>query len=118
VRKTEIVSEIPEVVYVAGGGDVDEAVRLGAAWLREHPGDKLVLVPQMQVYRNNALLPELTAGAKVARPRTVWQVNWLGGPVLAPWPTSEVEVVPSSVELRWRPVIFMLLSGPHFGLRY
>ena len=90
MRKTEIVSEIPEVVYVHGGGDVDEAVRLGAAWLREHPGDKLVLVPQMQVYRNNALLPELTVGTKVAKPRTVWRVNWRGGPVLAPWPTNEV----------------------------
>jgi hypothetical protein len=83
-------SEIPEVVYVPGGGDVDQAVRLGAAWLREHTGDRLVLVPQKQVYRNNALLPELTAGAKVAKPQTVWQVGWRGGPVLAPWPTGEV----------------------------
>jgi hypothetical protein len=83
-------SEIPEVVYVPGGDDIDQAVRLGAAWLREHAGDKLVLVPQKQVYRNNALLPELTAGVKVAKPQTVWQVGWRGGPVLAPWPTGEV----------------------------
>ncbi len=81
---------IPEVVYVPGNGDINQAVRLGAAWLREHRGDKLVLVPQMQIYRNNELLPQLTAHAKVAKPQTVWQVNWQGGPVLAPWPTDEV----------------------------
>jgi hypothetical protein len=63
---------------------------LGAAWLREQPGDKLVLIHTKQVYWNNRLLPQLTAGAKVAKPNTVWDVNWRGGPVLAPWPTQHV----------------------------
>jgi hypothetical protein len=79
-----------EVVYVPGGGSVDEAVRLGAAWLHEQPGDKLVLVSQMQVYKNNQLLPKLTAGIKVAKPGTIWKVGWRGGSILAPWPTEEV----------------------------
>ncbi len=26
----------------------------------------------------------------MAKPGTIWQVNWGGGPVLAPWPTDEV----------------------------
>jgi hypothetical protein len=49
-----------------------------------------VLVHTKQVYGNNPLLPKLTAGAKVAKPNTVWGVDWRGGPVLAPWPTEQV----------------------------
>jgi hypothetical protein len=49
-----------------------------------------VLVHTKQVYGNNPLLPRLTAGAKVAKPNTIWEVKWRGGPVLAPWPTEQV----------------------------
>jgi hypothetical protein len=63
---------------------------LGAAWLGEQPGDKLVLVHEKQVYENNPLLPQLTAGVKVAKPITIGSSNWRGGPVLAPWPTEKV----------------------------
>jgi len=79
-----------EVVYIPWGTGIDQAVRLGAAWLGEQPGDKLVLVHEKQVYENNPLLPQLTAGVKVAKPITISSSNWRGGPVLAPWPTEKV----------------------------
>ena len=79
-----------DVVYVPWGTGIDEAVELGAAWLRQQPGDRLVLVTQMQVYRRNELLPRLTAGAKVAKPITMWSARWQSGPVLAPWPDEGV----------------------------
>jgi len=81
---------VTEIVYVPFSVGTDKAVQLGAAWLREQQGEKLVLVPQMQVYRNNDLLPRLTAGVTAAKPSTVWQTKWRGSPVLAPWPTGDV----------------------------
>lgn len=81
---------LTDVVYVPWGTGIDEAIELGARWLRQQPGDRLVLVTQMQVYRRNELLPRLTAGAKVAKPITMWSAGWNGGPVLAPWPDEGV----------------------------
>ena len=79
-----------DVVYVPWGTGIDKMIGYGAAWLHKQSGDKLVLMTAKAVYQHNALLPRLTAGAKVATPSTVWKVDWRGGPVLAPWPSDKV----------------------------
>lgn len=58
-----------DVVYVPDAVDPDDAVRLGAAWLREQAGQKPVLLAAKKSYDNNRLLPQLTAGAVVASGR-------------------------------------------------
>lgn len=59
---------------------------MAAKTVRRQVGTRL----NQQVYDNNPLLPQLTRGAKVTKPQTVWQVHWQDGPVLAPWPTEDV----------------------------
>lgn len=81
---------VSKVVYVPWGQGIDQALRLGVAWLRQQPGDPLVLVHAKQVYENNPLLPRLTARVKVAKPITVASSGWRGGPVPAPWPSKKV----------------------------
>jgi len=70
--------------------DPDDAVTLGADWLRREPGPRLVLLHAKKMYTNNPLLPRLTGGAVVETPSTVWRSGWSSGPVLAPWPSEEV----------------------------
>ncbi len=85
-RHTEL-----DVVYVPWEATTTEdAVKLGAAWLRAQPGQHLVLLHAKNMYNNNRLLPQLTTGAHVERPSTVWGSGWKSGPVLAPWPSDEV----------------------------
>lgn len=87
----ERTARIANAVYVPWDDvDPDDAVRLGAAWLREQPGQRLVLLHTKGMYSNNRLLPQLTAGAVVERPSSLWNAGWSGGPVLAPWPSEEV----------------------------
>lgn len=87
----ERTTRIGNVVYVPWNDvDPDDAVRFGAAWLREQPGHRLVLLHTKGMYSNNPLLPRLTAGTIVERPPSLWRAHWGGGPVLAPWPTEEV----------------------------
>ncbi len=79
------------VVYVPWEGvDPDDAVRLGAAWLQEQPGQHLVLLETKQMYSNNPLLPRLTAGAFVERRQVAGGSDWRSGAILAPWPTEQV----------------------------
>src|SRR5689334_7614749 len=87
----ERTTRVQNVVHVAWEDvDPDDAVRLGASWLREQPGQRLVLLHTKGMYSNNPLLPRLTAGAVVERPSILWRAYWNGGPVLAPWPSEEV----------------------------
>lgn len=79
-----------EVVYVPAPPAVgpDDGVLLGAAWLAEQPGSPAVLLHAKKMYSNNRLLPELTRGATVIKPGD--SAGWVGGPVLAPWPSERV----------------------------
>lgn len=80
-----------DVVYVPWGtGSIDEMIACGAEWLGQQLGHRLVLVMAKAVYRNNPLLPELTAGAEVATPNSLLGADWRGGPVLVPWPDEKV----------------------------
>lgn len=79
------------VVYVPFDGvQPDDAVRAGASWLAAQPGSRLVLLPLKQNYKNNLLLPRLTARACVETPRSLGASTWWGGPILAPWPSKAV----------------------------
>ncbi|MEU4999684.1 hypothetical protein [Streptomyces sp. NPDC021622] len=53
----------------------------------EQSGQRLVLVSQMQDYKELPMA-ERTKGAVVAKPSTL--SGWRGGPVLAPWSTREI----------------------------
>lgn len=80
-----------EVNYIPSEGvDPDDAVQLGAAWLEEQPGSKLVLLGAKNMYGNNPLLPQLTSFAHLATPQDVWKSNWDSGAVPAPWPSEKV----------------------------
>ena len=79
-----------EVVYIPDSVDPDEAIRVGAAWLRDQPGEPLVLVAAKKSYANNPLLPQLTRNATVASGPDAWKAGWRGGSVLAPWPSERV----------------------------
>lgn len=79
------------VVYVPWGDHgPDEGVEVGGEWLRGQPGRALVLLHAKKMYTNNRRLPEVTRGALVEKPDTVWRSGWRGGPVLAPWPSERV----------------------------
>ncbi|WP_406133253.1 hypothetical protein [Streptomyces zaomyceticus] len=55
----------------------------------EQPGQQLVLVSQLQDYRQSPMA-ERTSSAVVAKPSTLSSSGWHRGPVLAPWPTREI----------------------------
>ncbi|MFI8093975.1 hypothetical protein ACIF9R_37695 [Streptomyces sp. NPDC086080] len=65
----------------------DQAGITGADWLMEQPGLKLVLVSQLQNYRQHRMAQRVR-GAVVAKRTTL--SGWDHGPVLAPWPTREI----------------------------
>lgn len=80
-----------DVAYVPwDAATPDEAVALGAAWLKEQPPQRLVLLHAKKMYDNSPLLPRLTAGVFVETPNTVSGSRWARGAVLAPWPSDAV----------------------------
>lgn len=69
------------------GWSTDQAGVRGAEWLMEQPGQKLVLVPQLQNYRQHPMARHVR-NAVVAKRGAL--SGWDRGPVLAPWPTREI----------------------------
>ncbi len=77
--------------YLSPGDDhPNRLAQLAGAWLREQPGDGLVLLHAKKMIDNNNFLREGTRGLAVESPNTIARSGWRGGPVLAAWPSEQV----------------------------
>jgi hypothetical protein len=80
-----------DVVFVPWGtGNIDQHVRIGAAWLREQPGRPAVFVPLKQNYDHNGTLPQVLPHVDVITERAQRGRSWRGGPMLVCWPTEKM----------------------------
>lgn len=81
-----------EAFFVPSEVDPDEAIALGVKWLREQPGEPLILLHAKLMIENNSLL-EFAAqgyGLPYEAPRTIGRARWAGGSILAPWASDDV----------------------------
>lgn len=65
----------------------DQALALGLKWLLAEAGSPLIVLSAKKVVRNNPLLESAVAQYRlpVVAPPYLWDANWSGGSILAPW---------------------------------
>jgi len=81
-----------DAFFIPPSVDPDRAVALGINWLVEQPGDPLILLHAKKMVDNNRLLGRAVRKYRITyeSPRTIWRGGWSGGPILAPWASTEV----------------------------